>query len=58
MADVEQTRGLPDGLMLFQYAAILHRHVPAAEGDKTRAMCGMKIVKWYLKYAGHGVECY
>jgi hypothetical protein len=53
VADVKQTRGLSDGLMLFQYAAILHRHVPAAEVDEAGPMFGMKLAKGDLLYFRH-----
>ena len=33
VADIEQTGGAADGVMLLDQAGILHRHVPAAEID-------------------------
>ena len=45
MADVEEARALAHGPMLFEHAAVLDGHLPAAELDETRAERAMLIVE-------------
>jgi len=45
VADVEQARALANGAMLFEDAAVLDGHVPAAELDESRPQRAMTVIE-------------